>query len=160
MKQVVPSHHSALAAYGTSQSTYLPYNMADLETGSKSVAVPDAGLPQQRSDQAAAAPSTTKGKFKIYGKVVMAMKRFQASLNPTYSYGKRTSDSSVEQTDGHRVLVQPKAAGATSGRQTSGRTASGRTASGRPTSAGQHHGYKGSLLFRPLPHPDTAVPSS
>jgi hypothetical protein len=100
--------------------------MADLESGSKSVAVVEDSSQQQRSDQAAAAPSTTKGKFKIYGKVVMAMKRFQgssghgcwqvrpvlktgltnspcmfcpaaASLNPTYSYGKRTSDSSAEQ---------------------------------------------------------------
>jgi hypothetical protein len=63
------------------------------------------------------------------------------------------------QTDGHRVLVQPRTAGTVSGRTTSGRTASGRTISGRPTSAGQHHGYKGSLLFRPLPDPDTAVKS-
>lgn len=50
----------------------------------------------------------------------------------------------------NRVVVQPKAA-AGDARTASGRTASGRTASGRPTSAGQHHGYKGSLLFRPLP---------
>jgi hypothetical protein len=50
----------------------------------------------------------------------------------------------------NRVVVQPKAA-AGDARTASGRTTSGRTASGRPTSAGQHHGYKGSLLFRPLP---------
>jgi hypothetical protein len=31
------------------------------------------------------------------------------------------------------------------------RTASGRTVSGQPTIAGQAHGHKGSLLFRPLP---------
>ena len=63
------------------------------------------------------------------------------------------------QTDGHRVLVQPKAAGAASGRTASGRTTSGRTISGRPLSAGQQHGYKANLLFRPLPEPDTAVKS-
>jgi hypothetical protein len=50
----------------------------------------------------------------------------------------------------NRLVVQPKAA-AGDARTASGRTTSGRTASGRPTSAGQHHGYKGSLLFRPLP---------
>jgi hypothetical protein len=63
------------------------------------------------------------------------------------------------QTDGHRVLVQPRAAGTVSGRSTSGRTASGRTLSGRPTSAGQQHGFKANLLFRPLPELDTAVKS-
>lgn len=103
--------------------------------------------------------SSTKGRFKVVGRVVMAMKRFQASLNPTYSYGKRSSDDAEEYTDGHRVLVQPRAAGTVSGRSTSGRTASGRTLSGRPTSAGQQHGFKASLLFRPLPELDTAVKS-
>lgn len=115
------------------------------------------------ADAADAQPSSTKGRFKIVGRVVMAMKRFQASLNPTYSYGKRSSDGGgvVEQTDGHRVLVQPagRASGTVSGRTTSGRTASGRTLSGRPTSPGQHHGHKGNLLFRPLPELDTTVKS-
>jgi len=111
------------------------------------------------SEAAGPSASSTKGKFKIVGQVVMAMRRFQASLNPTYSYGKRSSDGAEEHTDGHRVLVQPRAAGTVSGRTTSGRTASGRTLSGRPTSAGQQHGYKANLLFRPLPDPDTAVKS-
>lgn len=47
-----------------------------------------------------------------------------------------------------RVQVQPQHPGGA--RTTSGRTASGRTVSGRPSSAGQAHGHKGSLLFRPL----------
>lgn len=105
--------------------------------------------------------STTKGRFKLIGHVVMAMRRFQASLNPTYEYGKRPSDNGpVEVVDPltNRVTVQPKAGSgdmrSSSGRN-SGRTTSGRTASGRPTSAGQHHGYKGNLLFRPLPDPET-----
>uniref|UniRef100_A0A383WCH7 Uncharacterized protein n=1 Tax=Tetradesmus obliquus TaxID=3088 RepID=A0A383WCH7_TETOB len=100
--------------------------------------------------------SGQKKSFKVVGHLVMAMKRLQASLNPTYNYGKRTSDSgNVEVLDplSNRVVVQPKAA-AGDARTASGRTASGRTASGRPTSAGQHHGYKGSLLFRPLPEPE------
>lgn len=104
-------------------------------------------------------------KFKIVGRVVMAMRRFQASLNPTYEYGKRTSDSGpVEVVDSNRVTVQPKQINhdsrTSSGRTTSGRTLSGRTHSGRPNSAGQHHGYKGHLLFRPLANPDTAAVKS
>ena len=31
-----------------------------------------------------------KDRFKAVGTVVMAIKRFQASLNPTYSYGKKS----------------------------------------------------------------------
>jgi hypothetical protein len=99
------------------------------------------------------------GKFKIAGRVVMAMRRFQATLNPKYEYGKRPSDSEpVEVVESNRVIVQPKPA-AQDVRTASGRTTSGRTLSGRPNSAGKHHGYKGSLLFRPLASPDTAVSS-
>jgi hypothetical protein len=64
----------------------------------------------------------------------------------------------TKQVDAHRVTVQP--AGAHDRRTSSGRTTSGRTVSGRPAAPGQHHGYKASLLFRPLPDPDTAVKSS
>ncbi|KAF6251801.1 hypothetical protein COO60DRAFT_1557008 [Scenedesmus sp. NREL 46B-D3] len=96
------------------------------------------GEAQQTVDKA---PSQKKS-FKVVGHLVLAMKRLQESGN-------------VEVVDplSHRVVVQPKAA-AGDARTASGRTASGRTVSGRPTSAGQHHGYKGSLLFRPLPEPE------
>lgn len=37
-----------------------------------------------------AKPEKPKTTFKALGNVVLAMKRFQASLNPTYTYGKPT----------------------------------------------------------------------
>eukprot|EP00877_Chromochloris_zofingiensis_P000010 jgi/Chrzof1/10009/Cz04g23250.t1 len=108
-----------------------------------------------------AQPSKTAGKFKVMGHLVLAMKRFQASLNPTYTFGKRTSDSGASEMQVHqtKVLVQPKSLSniPSSVRTGSGRTTSGRTVSGRPTSAGKQHGYKGNLLFRPLPPVENEV---
>lgn len=94
-------------------------------------------------------PPKAPGRFKVVSKVVMAMRRFQASLNPTYEYGKRPSDTDAEEQVGpNHVHVKPATP---SGRVTSGRNASGRTSSGRPLSAGHQHGHKGNLLLRPLP---------
>lgn len=42
-----------------------------------------AGVPQKDQKQ------KSKTTFKALGNVVLAMKRFQASLNPTYTYGKQ-----------------------------------------------------------------------
>lgn len=98
--------------------------MSDIRNGASSGPPGPSEPSDQQKDPAAASPST-KGKFKIATRVIMAMKRFQgnlitcvaygplcmshmakltprgvslclcaaASLNPTYSYGKRTSDS-------------------------------------------------------------------
>ncbi|KIY96127.1 hypothetical protein MNEG_11834 [Monoraphidium neglectum] len=88
-----------------------------------------------------------KERFKIIGQVIMAMQRFQASINPTYNYGK--ADATADQDAALRAAHAHKTTlGRTESRD---RTASGRTISGRPTSAGQAHGHKGHLLFRPLP---------
>lgn len=95
-------------------------------------------------------------RFKVIGKVVMAMQRFQASINPTYACGKRPGDEAAREAalrDAHtQVMGQQRKA---SGRTTYDRTASGRTYSGKPTIAGQAHGHKGNLLFRPLPEVPT-----
>jgi hypothetical protein len=104
--------------------------MVDVENVSRDLPAAQDESPSKKAKTAAggvdaadadAQPSSTKGKFKIVGRVVMAMKRFQgeghlhqpgraatptavltrvppafllpaASLNPTYSYGKRSSD--------------------------------------------------------------------
>lgn len=36
--------------------------------------------------------SSGQARFKVIGKVVMAMQRFKASINPTYTFGKREQD--------------------------------------------------------------------
>ncbi|KAG2448676.1 hypothetical protein HYH02_006033 [Chlamydomonas schloesseri] len=82
-----------------------------------------------------------KPSFKVIGHIVMAMKRFQAALNPTYTYTKRPASP-----PNHQAALQAK----TMSRTGSGRTASGRTVSGRDAQ-GKHHGYKGNMLFKPLP---------
>lgn len=60
-------------------------------------------------------------------------------LSQSYSYGSR------------RHSLQRSVSG--------GKTTSGRTLSGRPDSAGNRHGYKGSLLFKPLPKEDVPAPA-
>ncbi|GFR41918.1 hypothetical protein Agub_g2710 [Astrephomene gubernaculifera] len=96
-----------------------------------------------------------KPTFRIVAQLVLAMKRFQAALNPSYNYGENKANPRASSpTSGDRAM---------SGRTMSARTASGRTASGtitkslsgRPDQAGKRHGYKGNLLLRPLP----ALPS-
>ncbi|KAG2433045.1 hypothetical protein HXX76_008772 [Chlamydomonas incerta] len=84
---------------------------------------------------------TSKPSFKVIGHIVMAMRRFQAALNPTYTYTKRPASPPNHQAGLHAKEMA---------RTGSGRTTSGRTASGRD-SQGKHHGYKGNMLFKPLP---------
>lgn len=99
----------------------------------------------ERQDSAA-----QQGRFKIVGKVVMAMQRFKASINPTYTYAKRPADPNASH-DAALRAVQAQRTGAAA----RARTASGRTVSGVPSSAGQAHGHKGDLLFRHLPRTST-----
>lgn len=90
------------------------------------------------------ARSTKPPTFKVVGSMVMAMKKFQNALNPTYEYGKRKSSSG----DGSEMAEGP------SSRVLSGRTPSGRPiSSGRTSVPGAQHGFKGNLLFKPLPDP-------
>ena len=54
-------------------------------------------LQGELSGQKRKAPEKPQNRFKVVAQLVMAMNRFTASLNPTYTYGKRTSASgSVE----------------------------------------------------------------
>ncbi|KAI7842963.1 hypothetical protein COHA_003468 [Chlorella ohadii] len=78
--------------------------------------------------------------FKVMGRMVMAMKRFSNSLNPTYTYGKRPASS----TGSGRVSAQE---GEGQGPVTS-----------RPTSpeekdkyAFPDHGHRMAYLLKPLP---------
>lgn len=100
-------------------------------------------------------PATTTSRFRVVGQLILAMKRFQAALNPTYEYGKRE----VKPDDGMSAPLPAVARGrsrtmsgtTTNNRTTSARTFSGRTMSGRPLVPGIQHGHKTSLLLRPLP---------
>lgn len=94
---------------------------------------------------------TGLARFKVVGHLVLAMKRFQDSINPTYTYGKKPKESSPVLPNA--VLVQPKGKSLSSASPTrSGdRATSGRTASGRPlATSANHHGHKAALLFSPL----------
>lgn len=110
--------------------------------------VEDSPLKKQRTTSDAKllrTESSKAGRFKILGHLVMAAKRFQASLNPSYTYGKRAED-----TEGSHVPVAARAAGPTT-RSASNRSDSGRTLSGRhPSRPGSGHGHKAALLFKPL----------
>lgn len=130
-------------------------------------------LAKASSSTAAASETPSSGRFKVLGHLVMAMKRFQASINPTYTYGKKVDAATGQPTGSTTVVAQP-IAGRAYERSQSARVASvpndrrsrtmsdnksyGRTLSGLPNAPGKHHGQKGSLLFRPLPLPQTAQP--
>ncbi|GIL77326.1 hypothetical protein Vretifemale_6798 [Volvox reticuliferus] len=93
-------------------------------------------------------PTKKKPTFKLIGHLVLAIKRFQAALNPTYDYGAnkqlRSSSPANGLPRGRTMSVPP-----------GDRTVSGagvfKTLSGRPDVAGKQHGFKGNLLFKPLP---------
>lgn len=115
---------------------------------SPEVAPEDNPLKKQRTTSDAKllqrSESTVKGKFKILGHLVLAAKRFQASLNPSYTYGKRQEE------DAQGPQSPARTTGPTT-RSMSNRSNSGRTLSGRPTARpGSSHGHKGALLFKPL----------
>lgn len=67
----------------------------DLEAGSSKKLVTAASKQQEESPTQPEARQAAgdKPSFKVIGHFVMAMKRFQASLNPTYTYGKVQEDS-------------------------------------------------------------------
>ncbi|GBF90157.1 hypothetical protein Rsub_03290 [Raphidocelis subcapitata] len=94
-----------------------------------------------QAEQPAPAPAPAKKRFKVVGKVVLALQRFKASLNPTVSFGKARDAPARDKAP--RPAARPLKA--------KDRTASGRTFSGRPTLAGQAHGHRAGLLLRPLP---------
>ncbi|GAB4815557.1 hypothetical protein N2152v2_002603 [Parachlorella kessleri] len=111
-------------------------------------------------------------RFKAVGTVVMAIKRFQASLNPTYSYGKKQAANDSRPTT---VSRDRKRAATSSGEVTKGpaklpsfgrslthssslrQRASEAAASlggllkGGESPTYQHRGNRASMLFRPLP---------
>lgn len=92
-----------------------------------------------------------KPSFKVVGTLVLAMKRFSESLNPTYTYGKRTSSTSgsgskqvpddVEAvTSGEKRLDRPPSA--------TGRAA---TPESQSKYAYSNRGHKFDFLVKPLP---------
>ncbi|KAI3428532.1 hypothetical protein D9Q98_007355 [Chlorella vulgaris] len=93
-----------------------------------------------------------KPSFKALGHMVVAMRRFADSLNPTYTYGKRTSSGG----GGKLVSEDSEAAVVTSGEKGLDRPPS---KSGRPSSpdvpetkyAYGHRGHKFDFLIKPLP---------
>lgn len=72
--------------------------------------------------------------FKAIGNLVLAMKRFQAALNPTYTYGKQSSASPVVHHDNSSPGVSIHSQGNSSQRH-----------------CFADRGHKGSLLMQPLP---------
>ena len=82
---------------------------------------------------------TTKTSFRALGNVVLAMQRFKASLNPTYTYGKQSSPS-----------PSPSLSRSTAGAEHS--------AGGEPAQTSKYaysdRGHRVSLLLAPLPKSD------
>lgn len=72
--------------------------------------------------------------FKAIGNLVLAMKRFQAALNPTYTYGKQSSASPIVHHDNPSPGVSIHSQGNSSQRH-----------------CFPDRGHKGSLLMQPLP---------
>lgn len=98
-------------------------------------------------------------RFKVVSQLVIAMRRFQASLNPTYTYGKRpTSSSSSNGAVAASFKKSPEPVQeATSG--SFARQFSRPGEPGAPKVPRNHnfHGNKTSFVFRSLPpHPDEA----
>ncbi|CAL8469416.1 g8957 [Coccomyxa elongata] len=101
--------------------------------------------------------SSTSHRFKVVSQLVIAMKRFQGSLNPTYTYGKRPASSS---SSGSGAVAGSFKKGATSPEPvqeaTSGsfaRQFSRPGEPGAPKVPRKHdvHGNRTNILFRPLP---------
>lgn len=100
-------------------------------------------------------PEKKKHSFKALGHMVMAMKRFSESLNPTYTYGKRTTSTSSG--GATRPVTEEGEAVSSSGRAVD-RPSMG---TGRPTSPADGHehpkyaysdrGHKFDFLIKPLP---------
>lgn len=99
---------------------------------------------------------STSHRFKVVSQLVIAMKRFQGSLNPTYTYGKRPASSG---SSGGGAVAGSFKKDATSPEPvqevTSGSFARQFSRPGEPGApkAPRHdfHGNKTNFLFRPLP---------
>lgn len=110
------------------------------------------------SGQKRKAPEKKQNRFKVVAQLVMAMQRFQASLNPTYTYGKRPSSSgSVER----KVVDSGEAAVTSSLGNALPRSASPAGSKGerRTTETFKDRGHKTDLIFRPLPRPEAGQES-
>ncbi|BDA44842.1 hypothetical protein COCOBI_06-3200 [Coccomyxa sp. Obi] len=101
--------------------------------------------------------SSTSHRFKVVSQLVIAMKRFQASLNPTYTYGKRPASSS---SSGSGAVAGSFKKNATSPEPvqevTSGSFARQFSRPGEPGAPKvprkyDAHGNKTNFVFRPLP---------
>ena len=98
------------------------------------------------AEAAAATPTSAKPKakttFKALGNVVLAMQRFKASLNPTYTYGKQTASPSLTSSVSRK-----------SSRSTGGGVIG--TEHGEPAETSKYayadRGHRASLLLAPLP---------
>lgn len=88
--------------------------------------------------------------FRVLGHVVMAVKRFQASLNPTITFRKRNTPEDVLTELRPEVTLDPRESRSPKGsfRRTYTRTPSGRVVL-RATP--QDRGHMTSYLFKPLP---------
>ncbi|EIE21607.1 hypothetical protein COCSUDRAFT_66969 [Coccomyxa subellipsoidea C-169] len=101
--------------------------------------------------------TSSSHRFKVVSQLVIAMRRFQASLNPTYTYGKRPASSN---SSGGAVAASFKKSPEHTQEVTSGsfaRQFSRPGEPGAPKVARNHnfHGNKTSFVFRALPpHPD------
>ncbi|KAL6771512.1 hypothetical protein ACKKBG_A26670 [Auxenochlorella protothecoides x Auxenochlorella symbiontica] len=88
--------------------------------------------------------------FKVIGHMVLAMQRFKASLNPTYTYGKRPSISSPGQSQGTES-GEAGVAGLPHSRSIGSERGS-EPAPEQYVYAGR--GHKADYLFKSLPKPD------
>ncbi|PRW44469.1 duf803 domain membrane [Chlorella sorokiniana] len=78
--------------------------------------------------------------FKVMGRMVMAMKRFSNSLNPTYTYGKRPTSST---SSGSRRATGQEGEGPVTSRPTSPEE--------KDKYAFPDHGHRMAYLLKPLP---------
>lgn len=125
-------------------------DVKDLEQGSYSLPSPREGTEGKKS-------------FKVVGHLVMAMRRFQASLNPTYTFGKRASEQAGEQVLTNKRPASPsprsteRNVASTSARRIS------RFSRDQPATEKKVYptrGHKASYLFMPLAPVTPAVGSS
>ncbi|KAL3145625.1 hypothetical protein ABBQ32_003169 [Trebouxia sp. C0010 RCD-2024] len=123
-------------------------NDVDLEAGISKKKILMTGSSSQQESQAQPTSQQATGEkpsFRVIGHFVMAMKRFQASINPTYTYGKVAEDSGASSAStsdfihpAQRVL-----------RKTDSQNGIGQERAMKKTFSSR--GNKTSLLFKQLP---------
>lgn len=91
-------------------------------------------------------PPTAPKRFKAVSTLVIAMNRFKASLNPTYTFGKRSESQGSLNSSGRDSpeVYSPQGSAALTSHPTEG----GLESAGRVYSS---RGHKTSYLLRPLP---------